>query len=260
MSESSTSQYLTFYIDDSAVEIGSQKHIILAAVCFPDEDKATADWLGKKHECGLHPYDEVKWNDSSIPFEQRREFVPILNSGIGIVLLDDSTKQAAAERLCEQVWWYCHVEKKDGFRLRFDKDIVENRKQFKAHVRGFYPPCVGFSEHDSECEQLVQCADFLAGAIKLKVDFGLGRKDPNMRITVRNEMNSTEEMEVSSYFFAALRYCLWGVVHDFGDGTNTSVPRKLVMGRGVRINSSVPADVLDKATHFIDGDYMGCIH
>ena len=260
MNGSPTSRYLTFYVDDSSVEIGGQKHLILAAVCFPDEDKATADWLGKKQEIGLHPYDEVKWNNSSIPFEQRREFVPILNSGIGIVLLDDSTKQIAAERLCTQVWYYCHVEKKDGFRLRFDKDIIENRKKIEFHLRGFYPPCVGYSKHNSACEQLVQCADFLAGAIKLKVDFGLGNRDPNMRITVKSEMNSTEDTDVGSYFFAALRYCLWGVVHDFGDGINTSVPRKLVMGRGVLINSSSSADVLDKETHFIDGDYMGCIH
>ena len=259
--EKSTWDYPTFYVDDSVCEIANRKHVILAALAFPDEEKAVADWLRKKQEYGLHPYDEVKWNDKSIPFDQRRAFIPLLNSGLGIVLVDDSNKQVAAERLCQQVWWYCHTEKKSGFRLRFDKDIIQDRKRLKNLLRGLFPPCVGLSEHDSEYEQLVQCADFLAGAIKLKVDFGLGNRDPNRRVTVEGEVaNSTEEMEVGFYFFAALRYCLWGIVHDFGDGVNNFSPRKLVTGRGVLINSSAPADILDRAISFIDGDYMGCIH
>jgi len=259
--EASTWEYPTFYVDDSVCEIATRKHVILAALSFPDEEKAIADWLRKKQEYSLHPYDEVKWNDRSTPIDQRRSFVPLLNSGLGIVLVDDSSKQGAAERLCQQVWWYCHIEKKSGFRLRFDKDIIQDRKRLKNHLRGFFPPCVGLSEHDSEYEQLVQCADFLAGAIKLKVDFGLGNRDPNVKVTVEGENPGLrEEMERSFYFFAALRYCLWGQVHDFGDGVNSNDPRKMVMGRGLVVNSSAGHEAVEKATSFIDGDYMGCIH
>ena len=205
---------------------------------FPDEHKAIADWLGKKQEFRLHPYDEVKWNDRAIPLEQRRAFVPLLNNATGIVVIDDSTKQAAAERLCTQVWQYCHNEKKDGFRIRFDKNIIEDRQRLKGHLRSFYPPCVGLSEHDSDYEVLVQYADFLTGAIKLKIDFGLGTRDPNIKVTVDGENpGSREEMEQSFYFFGALRYCLWGNVHDFGDGVNNYDPRKMVMGRGLVVSS-----------------------
>lgn len=105
-----------------------------------------------------------------------------------------------------------------------------DRQPLGDHLRGFYPPCVGLSEHDSECEQLIQCADFLAGAVKLKVDFGLGKRDPNARVTVDGDVQgSKEEMELSFYFFAALRYCLWGDVRDFGDGLNAHRPMKSVV-------------------------------
>jgi hypothetical protein len=185
----------------------------------------------------------------------------LLNKGVGIVVIDDSNKQAAAELLCTQVWRYCHEEEKAGFRLRFDKDIIEDRKRLADHLRGLYPPCVGLSEHDSECEQLVQCADFLAGAIRLKVDFGLGRRDPNTKVTVDGDaQDSKEEIELSFYFFAALRYCLWGRVRDVGDEPNVPYPTKSVLGQGFVINSSLPRDLLDKAVSFVDGDYMGCIH
>jgi Protein of unknown function (DUF3800) len=259
--EASAPQYPTFYVDDSTCDIEGKKHVVLSALTFPDEEKAIADWLGKKQEFRLHPYDEVTWNGRALPLEQRRAFVPLLNNGIGIVVLDDSTKQAAAERLCTQVWQYCHDEKKDGFRLRFDKNIVEDRQRLKSHLRGFYPPCVGLSEHDSDYEELIQYADFLAGAIKLKIDFGLGVRDPNVKVTVDGENpGSREEMELSFYFFAALRYCLWGRVHDFGDGANRNDPRKMVLGRGLVVNSSAGREAVDKAISFIDGDYMGCIH
>lgn len=117
------------------------------------------------------------------------------------------------------------------------------------------------SEHDSDYEALVQYADFLAGAIKLKIDFGLGTRDPNIKVAVSGEdPGSTKEMEQSFYFFAALRYCLWGRVHDFGDGVNNYHPRKMVLGRGLVVSSSAGRQAIDRAVSFIDGDYMGCIH
>ncbi len=60
-------EYPTFYVDDSACEIDSKKHVILAALTFPDEAKSIASWLDKKRECRLHSYDEIKWNNKSIP-------------------------------------------------------------------------------------------------------------------------------------------------------------------------------------------------
>jgi len=260
-SQASRPQYPTFYVDDSSCEISGRKHIILAAISLADEENAIAEWLHKKQECGIDAYTEVKWNNKLIPLDQLREFLPLINRGRGIVLIDDSTKQEAAERLCSQISWFCHVEGKNGFRLRFDKDIVESRKELQKHLRGLCPSCVGVSSHDSEYEQLIQYADFLAGAVKLKIDLGMGIRDPNLKILVgSDDPGSKEQMELSFYLFATLRYCLWGYISDYGDGINTYEPRKSVIGRGVVIHSSTSQDVMDKAMSFIDGDYMGCIH
>jgi hypothetical protein len=85
--EPPTAQYPTFYVDDSACEIAGRKHVVLGALTFPDEHEAIADWLRKKREFRLHPYDEVKWNDRAVPLEQRRAFVPFLNKAVGIVVI-----------------------------------------------------------------------------------------------------------------------------------------------------------------------------
>lgn len=206
-------RFPTFYVDDSACDIAGAKHIILSALTFPDEQKAIADWLAKKHTTRLSGTTvRFRWNNA-------------------------------------------------GFRLRFDKDIIEDRRRLKNHLSGFYPPCVGLSEHDSECEQLVQYADFLAAAIKLKIDFGLGNRNPRQKIAVACENSGArKETELSFYFFAALRYCLWGRILDVGYGVSTNDPRKMVMGRGLIVNSSAEREVVDSAISFIDGDYMGCIH
>jgi hypothetical protein len=256
-------KFPTFYIDDSACEIAGKKHVILAALSFADEERAINSWLCKKRELGLDAADEVKWNSMSIPIEQRREFVPLLNEGVGIVVVDDSSRQRAAERLCTQIGHYCREQDKAGFRLRFDKDIVENRNRLRGHLRSFGPPCVGLTEHNSEFEQLVQAADFLAGAIKLKVGFGLGIRNPNAKLLVDSEFQGgpKEEWEQGFYFSAALRYCLWGTVRDTGKGMeDTYHPEKSVLGRGLVISSTVPQAFLDKAVRFIDGDFMGCLH
>jgi hypothetical protein len=261
--KASTSRFPTFYIDDSACEIAGKKHVILAALSFADEEKAINSWLCKKRELGLDAADEVKWNSKSIPIEHRREFVPLLNESVGIVVVDESSRQSAAERLCTQIGQYCREQDTAGFRLRFDKDIVENRNRLGGHLRTLDPPCVGLTEHNSEFEQLIQAADFLAGAIKLKVGFGLGIRNPHAKLLVDSEFQGgpKEEWEQGFYFSAALRYCLWGSVRDAGEGTeDTYHPEKLVLGRGLVISSTVPQVFLDKAVSFIDRDFMGCLH
>lgn len=251
--------YPSFYVDDSACEIGGKKHVILAAAAFQDEVQAIARWLEAKRGIGLRPPDEVKWNSRAIPIEKRREFVPQLNDALGIAVITEENKQEAAIRLATQIWHYCDEYKLGGFRLRFDRDIVSDWGGLRHHVSGLFPPCVSLGEADSGDEQLLQPADFLAGAIKLKVDYGLGRKDPNFMILAPSENGTNEAVEAGFYFFATLRYCLWGDVKDFGD-SERPFPRKLVLGKGLVVHSSAPQEDLDKATAYLDGEYMGCIH
>ncbi len=249
-------KFPTFYVDDSAVEIGSKRHSVLAGISFGNEDEAISQWLAQKSACGLPHYEEVKWNNQKLTLEQRREFVPILNRGIAIAVIHEGTRQSAALRLIEQIWSYTHSENRQGFRVRFDKGIIDNWNEVHRAASSYFPPCVGLSSHDSECEQLIQAADFLAGSIKLQIDFGLGSRDPNKKI----EFGREGEMEIGFFFFAALRYCLWGDIKDYGDGLNTVNPRKSTVNKGIVIVSSQPRDILDKAIVELDGMFMGCIH
>ncbi len=249
------SEYPTFYVDDSVAEIAGRKHVILAGISFADEEQAISEWLNKKRLCGLPPYEEVKWGSRTLGFEQRREFVPTLNRGLGIAVIHEGGKQAAAEELLKQLWFYSNAENKQGFRARFDRGIIQDWPSFRKSANSYFPPCVGISEHDSASEQLLQCADFLAGCIKLKVSFGLGVRDPNQRI----EHAKVGETELGFLFFAALRYCLWGDVKDYGDG-DICVPLKSTWNKGLVVVSSLPEETVSRAVAFLDGDYMGCIH
>ncbi|MBZ5532253.1 MAG: DUF3800 domain-containing protein [Acidobacteriia bacterium] len=252
----SPSEYPTFYVDDSITEIGGKKHVILAAITFPDEDQALTEWLSQKSAFGLPAYQEVKWGSKSVSIEKRREFVPILNKGTGIVVIYEGNQQAAALKLMEQIWSYSEQEKKKGFKVRFDKGIVQDWPELRKIAASYFSPCVGLSDHDSAGEQLVQCADFLAGSVKLKIDFGRGVRDQNQKID-DPEIGSTE---IGFFFFAALRYCLWGEVKDYGDGIETFMPLKHTRNKGLVVVSSIANEVLESATALLDGDYMGCIH
>ena len=106
-------------------------------------------------------------------------FEPIAGQSTVLVVLDDRSKQAAAMHVCEQAWRFCQESGISGFRLRFDENIVSDWKALKTHLDAFNPPCVGLCEADSRYEDLIQAADFVAGAMKLKIDLGLGERDPN---------------------------------------------------------------------------------
>jgi len=249
-------KFPTFYVDDSAVEIGGKRHSVLAAICFANEDEAISRWLLQKSNCGLPPVEEVKWNNQKLTLAQRREFIPILNRGTGIAVIYEGTRQAAAMRLIEQIWSYINSENKQGFRIRFDEGIIDDWNEAQRVASSYFPPCVGLSSHDSRSEQLIQAADFLAGSVKLQVDFGLGRRDRNEKI----EFDPEGEMEIGYFFFATLRYCLWGEITDYGDGVNTFEPRKSTLNKGIVIVSSQSREVLEKAILELDGMFMGCIH
>lgn len=258
------SKYVTFYIDDSACEFGSRKHVVLAAIHFENEDKVLNEWNERKRAFGLPPYEEVKWSSRNLSITQRREFVPLAGTGTGLVVIDDRTKQDAAMTICEQAWRYCQETGQAGFRLRFDQNIVSDWESLKNHVRGFYPPCVGLCEADSRYEHLIQAADFLAGAVKLKIDFGLGIRDPNKKIILPTNItegcsvDQQEECEIGWFMFATLRHCIWGDISASEEGPYE--PWKTTLGRGLVYTSSAPREEIDRAISDLDGFFMGCIH
>ena len=98
----------TFYVDDSSCEIGGQKHFILAAVTYGDEeDEVIRAWMDKKAEFRMPMFEEVRWNSKNLSIDQRREFVPIASRGTALIVLHDRSKQDAGILLGRQVSKYC---------------------------------------------------------------------------------------------------------------------------------------------------------
>lgn len=259
-----TPTFATFYVDDSICEILGKKHFILAAVTFDSEDDVLAAWIQQKAKFCLPPHTEVRWNSRNLSIAQRRAFVPIASRGVSLVVVDDRSKQLAAMQLGEQAFWYCHETGLSGFRLRFDENIVSDRKALKTHVAGFNPPCVGLCEADSQYEHLLQAADFLAGAVKLQIDFALGNRDPNEEIFLipdgngANGLQDKEACDLGGFMFANLRYCIWGRIHTLPG--RPEEPWKATRNRGLIVHSAASEEIIAKAVARLDDFYMGCIH
>ena len=258
------SSFVTFYMDDSTCQIGGKKHFILAAVSFESEDAVLSQWVQQKAKFSLPPYAEVRWNCRNLSIEQRREFIPIAGQSTVLVVLDDRSKQAAAMHVCEQAWRFCQESGISGFRLRFDENIVSDWKALKTHLDAFNPPCVGLCEADSRYEHLIQAADFVAGAMKLKIDLGLGERDPNEKIFLAPDMAEgygltvEEGCELGWFMFASLRYCIWGKT--YAPPGNPEQPWKNTRGRGLIVHSSVDQEMVGKAVVNLDDFFMGRIH
>lgn len=258
-------KFITFYVDDSTCEIAGRKHFILAAASFDDEERVLTEWNNKRQKFGIPSNEEVRWSSKNLTIPQRRAFVPIASSSLAIIVIDERSKHDAALTICEQARSYCLEQNYDGYRLRFDENIVANWREMKERVAQHHPPCVGLCEADSKYEQLIQAADFIAGATKLQIDLDLGNRDPHLKIELSKELSEgyalsgDEGCELGWFMFASLRHCIWGETPPRQEGIPYE-PWKSTLGRGLTIHSSVPIDEVNKATTGLDTLFMGCIH
>lgn len=134
----------------------------------------------------------------------------------------------------------------------------------KAHASAYFPPCVGLCEADSRYEHLIQAADFMAGAVKLQIDFGLDKRDSQRKVDLSLELanayalSGEEGCELGWFMFASLRDCIWGKTSALAE--EPYEPWKTTLGRGLVIHSSVSEEEKRKATAELDSLFMGCIH
>ena len=247
-----------FYIDDSSVDLGGRPHVVLAAVHFDDDGIAVSAILRCKKALGLEAHEELKWNTKGVSREQayaiRAVMLPVLSHARGTLVIHEHTKVEAASALAIQLSEYSRERQAAGFVCRFDQGIIEG-SSFFAESRKLVPPCVGGSIHDSRLDQLIQAADLFTGYQKLRIDIGTGRVDGDRLIQADVYEDEQGEYPLGWYLFAGLRYCLWG--HYEGDRDQ---PTKVNLGLGVRIFSSAPTAVVDRALRHLRAEYMGCIH
>lgn len=251
----------TFYVDDSACEIGGIRHTLVGAIGFYDERGAIADVLRCKGKLGLRPQDEIKWNSKSFTPGQRHsiteKILPVLNTATGFLVVTTDSKQFAAKALANQLSDYCRLKRLPGFVCRFDKNILSDRHEYDRHAYSLSPPCAGWSEVDSLHDQLIQCADLFVGFQKLRIDFGLGTAEPGKMVEVEVYEGVRDEYELWWYLFAALRHSLWGEVEE---PHTPGEPWKNNLGLGLRVYSNVPKEIMQGALSYISREFLGCIH
>jgi hypothetical protein len=255
-----------FYADDSECVIAGRKHALLGALELRDPNFVLGRFLKLQRGLRLGPFEEIKWNSSFPP--QHRIFItdallPIFNGCTGFLVIHYNGKQSAAIELCRQLSDYCRSMECDGFGITLDENIVHDARDFDQKISGIVPGPVAWSAVDSKHNPLIQLADLFVGINKRRIDFGTGHADPNKVIEVEFYEGQKSQLDLSYYFFAGLRYSLWGKVRGLCcDSTRPdhSDPFKHNLGYGLRIFSPLPRGEKLAAVSQFGKEFMGCIH
>jgi hypothetical protein len=147
----------------------------------------------------------------------------------------------------------------------FDEGIISDPSMYDNFLRtNFHPPLsnANFRSVKSHESTLIQLADVAAGFNRLVTDISLGR--PNKQIEVLDDGPGVPiKMDLRSYICLSQRWNIWGEVPPPPDPENVTFdgrwPFKYVGGHGLRIVSSVSADLVNQ---IYDARivYMGCMH
>ena len=251
----------TFYVDDSSLKISRVRHILIGAITFWDESLAISDMLQLKQKFGWRVDEEIKWNSQKFTQAERNLFkegmLAILAHCRGFLIVTDRTKQTAAVELANQLSDFCKTSGLSGFVCRFDKNIIQNRAEFDRSAFALDPPCAGWSEVDSAHDQLVQSADIFVGFQKLRMDFGLGRIDPNKAVEVEPYEGLRSQYSLGWFLHLALRHSLWGRADQMDKSGRVL---KNNVGYGVRMSSGLPKPLQEQALSHLGRENLGCVH
>ncbi len=248
------------YVDDSSCSIGDVSHTLLGALNFENEGNALASLIEIKEKVGISAQEEIKWNSDKFTKEQRNfiseHILPVLGETRGFLVISEHGKQAAALQLATQLSDFCRANDFWGFIIRFDNGIVQDSNEFDRHAYSLSPTCFGWSNVDSAHDQLMQCADLFVGFQKLRIDFALERADRKRMVELDAYDGVRGKFELEWYVRLSLRHSLWGDIERPHEGQ----PWKKNLGLGVRVFSSVPDAIMEKALTYLKREYLGCIY
>jgi hypothetical protein len=251
----------TFYVDDSKCEVSGVQHTLLGAITFWDESPAISDMLRIKRRFGLKANQEIKWNSQEFTESDRylltEEMLSILPHCRGFLIITDQSKHAASLKLAVQLSDFCKTQRFGGFVCRFDQNIVGDHDDFDRAAFALDPPCAGWSEIDSAHDQLIQCADIFVGFQKMRLDFGMGQKNPNKMVEVEAYEGERSSYPIGWFVRLGLRHSLWGKVDRMD---KSGAVWKHNLGLGVRISSALPDDIQKQLLSHLDQENLGCIH
>ena len=100
--------------------------------------------------------------------------------------------------------------------------------------------------------------------MKLRIDFGLGERDPKERIVLAPDtaecygLTGEKGCELGWFMFASLRGCIWG--RNYTAPGYPQDPWKTTRDRGLVVHSSVDEGIVRTAVAPLEDFFMGCIH
>lgn len=271
MQEKAASPPLTFYVDDSVINIEGKPHTVLGGVSFAKPNEVALQISKLKMSVGLGPLDEIKWNTKGLSKETRYALsdgiMNIIAYRVGcravVTILEAFDKSRAAELLATQMQDYCTAEGIPAFMAEFDENILASERRFAAFLKTKLqpaPPCIGFHSMPSSHHPLVQCSDIFVGLFRTALVHAL--ENSEKVVTYYDPGFQTEvTWPLSSYILLSTRQVVWGD-HSWKtmDDVDSGEPHvKRTMGYGLRLTSSISEEAKSTLAE-IGTIYMGCTH
>ena len=266
---------LVFAFDDSEIVIEGAPHTIIAGMGANDPEAIDRALAQLKFQFGMSPSEEVKWNGMNLDQRDRealsQELLSLLNEATTLVTISEGVnRQIAAEHVTRQLADYLvshpyRLEGNPNLSLIFDEGIISDPNTHDNFLRNNFPRPLSnanFRSVKSHESPLIQLADVAAGFNRLVTDISLGH--PNKQIEVLDDGPGIPiKMDLRSYICLSQRWNTWGEVPPPPDPENVTFdgrwPFKYVGGHGLRIVSSVSADLVNRIydSRIV---YMGCMH
>jgi hypothetical protein len=269
-----------FAVDDSEIMIEGRAHTILAGVIFEQPGETSAQIQAIKVKFGLRKEDEIKWNGMQLEDQHQREAVSeellavLSHSKFLVTVSEGRDRQVALEHLTTQLDDFMEERSKylaepTEIQMCCDDGIVNSPTEFASFLKRSgrpRPASLTFGSVSSSSSELIQCADVCAGFSRLLIDLALGRPNRRLDIVEKFGDGSTNvvDTDMQHLVLHSLRYSMWGEVAPPRDPNNIqydgTYPFLHTGGRGLRVNSSVSKETVDRIYDYAGVVYFGCLH
>jgi len=175
-----SSDCISFFVDETFLQIENKPHVLLACLGFRSPIKAAIEVIEAKGQADLNPDYELKWGKRDVQGKARDELTKTLFEVVGsaatafIVLVEGSDKQEAAEILVRQILDFCKKNDVGAYSITLDSGLVKRVDSLAPLCRHHEPCCLGLQSHDSSSDQIVQLTDIFAGFARYAIRQELG--------------------------------------------------------------------------------------
>jgi hypothetical protein len=252
-----------FYCDESLFKIEGKSHVLIGTF-HPKDLSDPFEFINNlRRDLNLSFFDELKWNTNKFDRIKRNEitvrFLSMEFPWDGFISLSETkNKNYAFEKTIEQIEDFIKENKIPYYYLFIDKDLTTKSNILKLIKSKQIKNCLGYDFVDSESNSVIQLADLFTGTFKFLIEILYGiRKDP--LIEKKEEWGWDEGLIKFSWLVkVAFRYKLWGKTYP--SKNEPAFVWKNIIGKGIRIESSLSKKIRNKINSFFGKIWLGCTH